>query len=108
MGRASDIGLGSIVLGVEGIEVLFQALVGGDPAVDGAANMFCSSSPHDAPALFDGLSRRPKNRGPFQRVPVMAWAIFDRLGQVLAFQAKPSAHTTSRSIPPSPSRASIV
>jgi hypothetical protein len=26
------------------------------------------------------LSRRPKNRGPFQRVPVMAKAIFDRLG----------------------------
>ena len=29
---------------------------------------------------FDDLSRRPKNRGPFQRVPVMAKAIFDRLG----------------------------
>ena len=80
MGLASDIGLGRIVLGVEGIEVLFQPLVGGDAGIDGAANLFCSSSLHDAPASFDGLSRKPKNRGPFQRVPVMAWAIFDRLG----------------------------
>ena len=30
--------------------------------------------------LFDGLSRRPKNRGPFQRVPVMAKATCERLG----------------------------
>jgi hypothetical protein len=33
---------------------------------------------HDR-APFDGLSRNPKNLGPFQRVPVMSNAIFDRL-----------------------------
>ena len=80
MGLASDIGLRRILLGVEGIEVLFQTLIGGDAGIDGAANLFCSSRFHDAPDSFDGLSRRPKNRGPFQRVPVMASAIFDRLG----------------------------
>ena len=76
---APDIGLRGIVLGVEGVEVLFEPLVGGDPGVDRAANLFRSSRLHDR-ASFDGLSRKPKNRGPFQRVPVMAWAIFDRLG----------------------------
>ena len=76
---APDIGLRGIVLGVEGIEVLFQSLVGGDAGVDGAANLLRSSGVHDR-ASFDGLSRSPKNLGPFQRVPVMAKAILDRLG----------------------------
>jgi hypothetical protein len=31
-------------------------------------------------ARLEGLSRRPKNLGPFQRVPVMAYATSDRLG----------------------------
>ena len=76
---APNIGLRGIVLGVEGVEVLFEALVGGHPGVDCTANFFRSSRLHDR-ASFDGLSRKPKNRGPFQRVPVMAWAIFERLG----------------------------
>ena len=42
MRLAADIGLRGIILGVEGVEVLFQPLVGGDPGVDRAANLFRS------------------------------------------------------------------
>jgi hypothetical protein len=41
-----------------------------------------------------GLSRRPKNLGPFQREPVIAKATLDRL--VLPFQENPSASTMTR------------
>ena len=40
MGLASDIGLRGIVLGIEGVEVLLQPLVGRDPGIDRAANLF--------------------------------------------------------------------
>jgi 5-methylthioadenosine/S-adenosylhomocysteine deaminase len=62
----------------------------------------------DRASFAGGLSRSPKNRGPFQRVPVMACAILDRLGYVVPFQAKPSASTATRCIRPSHSRARIV
>ena len=39
MGLASDIGLRGIILGIEGVEVLFQPLVGGDAGIDRAANL---------------------------------------------------------------------
>ena len=45
--------------------------------VDGAAYGF-GCVRHGA-ASVDLLSRRPKNRGPFHLLPVIAWAIFDRL-----------------------------
>ena len=38
VGLASDIGLGGIILGIQGIEVLFQPLVGGDAGIDRAAH----------------------------------------------------------------------
>ena len=79
MGLASDIGLRGIVLGIERVEVLLEPLVGRDAGIDRAANRFCGSGLH-AETSFLGLSRRPKNLGPFQRVPVMAKAICDRLG----------------------------
>ncbi len=40
MGLASDIGLRRIVLGIEGVEVLLQPLIGRDPGIDRAANLF--------------------------------------------------------------------
>ena len=79
MRLAADVGLRGIILGIEGVEVLFKPLVSRDAGVDRAANSFRRSDLH-AVDLFDGLSRRPKNFGPFQRVPVIAKATFDKLG----------------------------
>ena len=79
MGLAADIGLRGIILGVERVEVLLEPLVGRDAGIDRAANRLRRSGLHDEDP-FDGLSRRPKNFGPFQRVPVIAKATFDRLG----------------------------
>src|SRR6516162_4336795 len=74
---AADIGSRGIILGVEGIKVLLQPLLGRDTGIDRAANRrFESHATHP----FDGLSRRPKNRGPFQRVSVIANATLERLG----------------------------
>ena len=72
MGLALDVGLGGLALRVEGVEILLQPLLGRDPGVDGTAQTL------DLP-LHHETSRRPKKRGPFQRVPVMARATSDRL-----------------------------
>ena len=72
MGLALDVGLGGLALRVERIEILLQPMLGRDPGVDGAAQTL------DLP-LHHETSRRPKKRGPFQRVPVMARATSDRL-----------------------------
>ena len=40
MGLALDIGRCGIVLGIQRVELLVQAVLGGDPGVDGAANRF--------------------------------------------------------------------
>jgi len=50
--------------------------------------------------------RSPKNRWPFQLVPVIALAICDRLPKFLPFQAKPSSRTMMRSSLPCHSRTS--
>src|SRR5258705_7828038 len=42
------------------------------------------------------LSRRPKKRGPFHLVPVIAKATLDRLSKVWPFQANPFAITITR------------
>lgn len=76
---ASDIGLRGIILGIQGIEVLLKPLVGGDAGIDRTSHHLDCPGIQDR-GSFDGLSRRPKNRGPFQRVPVMAKATFDKLG----------------------------
>ena len=72
------LGLPGIMLGVQRVEVLFEPVVGRHAGINGAANRF------ERPVLHDrtsdaGLSRRPKNLGPFQRAPVMAKATLDRL-----------------------------
>jgi len=76
MRLAADIGLRGIVLSIQRIEVLFETLVIGHPAVDGAANEFWGCH---CEGPFAPLSRNPKNLGPFQLVPVMTRAIRDRL-----------------------------
>jgi hypothetical protein len=48
---------------------------------------------------FDGLSRRPKNRGPFQRVPVIARATLERLGPLTDIDAHSQEAHEIRSIP---------
>jgi IS5 family transposase len=50
-----------------------------DGHIDRAANRLRRSGLHDE-VTFDRLARRPKNFGPFQRVPVIAKAAFVRLG----------------------------
>src|SRR6516162_7474650 len=99
MRLAFDVGRGRLVLGVEGIKILVETLVGRDPRVDRAADP--SSSRYrlhsGSPALIWGrLSRKPKKRGPFHLVPVMAKAISDRLSNVSPFHAKPSGMTMTR------------
>jgi hypothetical protein len=78
MGLTADVGLRGIMLGVERVEVLLEPMLGRHAGVDRAANRFGGSVLHGR-ASDDGLSRRPKNLGPFQREPVIAKATLDRL-----------------------------
>src|SRR5579863_311442 len=98
MGLALDIGGGGFVLGIQRVELLIEPLISGDPGVDCAADRFDRGRLHDRASAVDrsSLSRRPKKRGPFHLVPVMAKATLDRLSKVLPFQAKPSAITITR------------
>src|SRR5262249_45761024 len=70
MGLTPDIGLRRIMLGVERVEVLIEARLGRHAGIDGAADGSPSGRRHDLVSTGI-LSRRPKNRGPFQLVPVM-------------------------------------
>ena len=76
MGLAADIGLGGLMLGVEGVELLVQPIFRRDPGIDGAADPLGGFGGH---ADLFGRSRRPKKRGPDQRVPVIATATSVRL-----------------------------
>src|SRR6266852_1625005 len=53
----------------------------GDPRIDRAADRFDGRSLHGRASIVDrsSLSRRPKKRGPFHLVPVMAKATLERL-----------------------------
>jgi hypothetical protein len=105
MRLALDVGLACLPLGVEGVEVLFEPLLGRDARIDGAPQaasgrliLHGDASPAGAPfalqtAVLFLLLRRsaptsawgvfpwrsPKKRWPFQVVPVIALAIWDRL-----------------------------
>ena len=70
---ALDVGQPRLALGVEGVELLLQPLLGGLAGVDRAAELAGRRGAHALPL------RRPKNSGPFQRVPVIARATADRL-----------------------------
>src|ERR1700733_14733604 len=76
MGLAFDVGGGRLILGVQRVELLVEAMLGGDPGIDRAADRFYRGSLHDRASIADrsSLSRRPKNRGPFHLVPVIAKA----------------------------------
>src|ERR1700761_6365358 len=98
MGLALDVGRGRLILSVKRVELLIKAGVGGDPGIDRAADLFDGRGLHGRASVFDwsSLSRRPKKRGPFHLVPVMARATLERLSKVWPFQAKPSASTITR------------
>src|SRR6266851_5401174 len=110
MGLAFDVGGGGLVLRVQRVELLVEPVLGGDPRIDRAADRLDRSCPHDRALFVDlsSLSRRPKKRGPFHLVPVIAKATFERLSKVWPFQAKPSASTITRCDRRSHSRTSTV
>jgi hypothetical protein len=76
MGLAADVGLRRLVLGVEGVELLVEPVLGRDPGIDCAADPLGGFGRH---AGSSARVRSPKKRGPDQRVPVMANAISVRL-----------------------------
>ena len=108
MGLALDVGFGGLALVVEGGEGLIEPVLGGFAGVDRAAQSLgglglrrqglgmqrlggrCHHAIPPAATAMNGsspllgalvttLSRSPKKRGPFQRVPVIARATSDRL-----------------------------
>src|ERR1700694_4763985 len=81
MGLAFDIGRGGVVLRVQRVELLVEAMLGGDTGIDRTADSFDRRSFHGRASAVDrsSLRRRPKKRGPFHLVPVMAKATLERL-----------------------------
>src|SRR5258705_5082551 len=81
MGLAFDVGGGSIVLRVQRVELLVEPMLGRDPRIDRTADRSDGWSLHGRASVVDrsSLSRRPKKRGPFHLVPVMAKATLERL-----------------------------
>src|SRR5690349_20842909 len=111
MGLAFDIGTGSLVLGIQRVELLIEAVLSRDPGIDRAPDDLAGqrfSRPHGLSSPPTVLSRRPKKRGPLQRVPVMAKAIAERLSYRVPFHRKPSSTTIARWVMPSHSRDKIV
>ena len=76
------------------------------PAPPGSPRRLSTSADRRSKTAAAGpfVWRSPKNRWPFQLVPVIALAIWDRLPKVLPFQAKPSSRTMTRSSFPCHSR----
>src|SRR5712672_3605173 len=110
MGLALDVGGGCLVLGVQRVELLVEPMLGRDPRIDRTADRFDGGSLHGRVSIADrsSLSRRPKKRGPFHLVPVIAKATLDRLSKVWQFQANPFAITITRCDCRSHSRTSTV
>src|ERR1700682_3297094 len=81
MGLTLDVGGSRIILGVQRGEFLVEPMFGRDPGIDRAADRFDGGSLHGRASMADrsSLSRRPKKRGPFHLVPVMAKATLERL-----------------------------
>ncbi len=73
-GLRPDVGLAGLPLGVQAVEALLQALLGAFPSVDRAAQLTGWAALHGPSCM-----RSPKNRGPFQRIPVISRATADRL-----------------------------
>ena len=86
---ALDIGLAGLPLGVQRVEFLLKAMLGGFAGVDGAAEDFgviCHR------CLLSAADRSPKNRGPFHFVPVIAVGDFGEAGEGLAGMGKSVCH----------------
>src|SRR6478735_11403152 len=101
MGLAFDIGAGSLILGIQRVELLVEAILGRDPGIDRAPDDLSGqrfSRPHGPSSPLSSLSLRPKKRGPFQRVPVMAMA--ERLSYCVPSHRKPSSTTIARWVMP--------
>src|SRR5580692_6421173 len=81
MGLTFDISRGSFVLGVQRIELLVESVFRGDAGVDRTADGPDRRSLHDRAFVSNrsSLSLRPKKRGPFHLVPVIAKATLERL-----------------------------
>src|ERR1700676_1147571 len=81
MGLAFDVGGGGLVLRVQRVKLLVEPVLGRDPRIDRAADWSEGWSLHGRASIADrsSLSRRPKKRGPFHLVPVMAQATLERL-----------------------------
>ncbi|YBW38421.1 hypothetical protein ACMYR2_0925 [Nitrobacter sp. TKz-YC01] len=95
MRLTSDIGLGCIILGIQRVELLIKAGVRRHPGIDRAPDNTVVVRLHvRTPLPFP--ARRPKKRGPFQFVPVIANAIPDRLSKVLPSKAKPPSTAITR------------
>jgi hypothetical protein len=126
-----DVGLRRPPLGVEGIEALFEPQVRRDTRLDGATETAFVHLLHDVclqtmrrsaivtangPSFFRCILsstigagfpwQSPKKRWPFQVVPVITLAIWDRLPKIWPFQAKPSSKIMTRSSLPFHSRTS--
>src|SRR5258706_13888806 len=81
MGLALDVGGGGIVLRVQRVELLIETMLGRNTGIDRAADRCDRRSLHGRTPTVDrsSLSRRPKKRGPFHLVPVIAKATLERL-----------------------------
>src|SRR3977135_4005912 len=81
MGLAFDVGGGGLVLGIQRVKLLIEAMVGRNPGIDRAADRLDRSSPHGRASIVDrsSLSLSAKKRGPLHLVPVIAKASLERL-----------------------------
>ena len=81
MGLALYISRRGIVLGVQRVELLIESMLGGNAGVDGTTDALDRRSLHARAPIANrsSLSLRPKKRGPFHLVPVIAKATLERL-----------------------------
>src|SRR5258706_3793839 len=78
VGLALDIGRNGIVLLIQRVELLVKPMLSRDPRIDGAADRPYGRSLHGRVSIADRSSRRPKKRGPFHLVPVIAKGTLER------------------------------
>jgi len=71
-GLGLDIRLTGLALGVERIELKLKTVLGRFPGIDGTPEQLFRVTDHGAYSLS---ARRPKNFGPFQRLPVISRAM---------------------------------
>src|SRR4051812_2118134 len=111
MHLALDIGLAGFPLGVQGVEFQIQVMLSGLSGVDRTTKglgFAIHAATSGACSFLPLLSRRPKNLGPFQFVPVMTRAIAVRLANVFSCQTYPSGTIVTVWRTPSNSRTRTV